>query len=194
MRPALVIRHSVNFVDDDRLHAAEMFPALPCGEKDVERFGCGDEDVRRVPQHRGALFGKRVSGPNSGANLGAQITSLHGQALNLSERTIKIFLHIIREGLKWTDIDDLRAGSELAGERSAQKLIDADEKSSKGLAASCRRGDKSGITRENTGPPIRLRLSGTAEFIEKPLRRNGVSPCQGCGDFNAFGGQGHAVF
>jgi hypothetical protein len=45
----------VNLVDDDRANGAQHLAASLGSEQEIERFGCGDEDVRRRAQHRGAL-------------------------------------------------------------------------------------------------------------------------------------------
>ncbi len=52
--------------------------AFASGEEDVEGFGRGDEDVRRVAEHGGTLFGEGVAGADAGADLGAEIAALHG--------------------------------------------------------------------------------------------------------------------
>ncbi len=75
---AFVVGYGVDLVDDDGADAAEVFPALASGEEDVEGFGSGDEDVRRVAEHGGALFGEGVAGADSGADFGAEIAALHG--------------------------------------------------------------------------------------------------------------------
>ncbi len=74
---ALVVGYGVDLVDDDGADAAEVFPALSGGEEDVEGFGCGDEDVRRVAEHGGTLFGEGVAGADAGADLRAEIAAGH---------------------------------------------------------------------------------------------------------------------
>ena len=75
---AFVVGYGVDFVDDDGADAAEMFAGLAGGEEDVEGFGCGDEDVGRVAEHGGTLFGEGVAGADGGADLRAEIAALHG--------------------------------------------------------------------------------------------------------------------
>ena len=71
MGAAFVVGYGVDFVDDDGADAAEVLAHLAGGEKDVEGFGCGDEDVGRVAKHRRTLFGEGVAGANAGADFGA---------------------------------------------------------------------------------------------------------------------------
>ena len=82
MSAAFVVGYGVDFVDDDGADAAEVFAGFTGGEEDVEGFGCCDEDVRRVAEHGGTLFGEGVAGANAGANLRAKIAALHGQLLD----------------------------------------------------------------------------------------------------------------
>ena len=75
---AFVVGYGVDFVDDDGADAAEVFAGLAGGEEDVEGLGCGDEDVGRVAEHGGTLFGEGVAGADGGADLRAEIAALHG--------------------------------------------------------------------------------------------------------------------
>jgi hypothetical protein len=64
---ALVARHRVDLVDDDRAHRAQHRAPALAREEDVERLRRGDEDVRGLPRHRRALARRRVSGPDEHA-------------------------------------------------------------------------------------------------------------------------------
>ena len=83
---ALVVGHGVNLVDDDGADVAEVFAGLAGGEQQVEGFGRGDEDVRRIAQHAGALDRQRVAGADSGADGRAEIAAGGGELLDLGER------------------------------------------------------------------------------------------------------------
>jgi hypothetical protein len=116
----------VDFVDDDGAHAAEVFAGLASGEENVEGLGCSDEDVGRVAKHGSTFFGESVAGAYGSAYLRAEIAALHGQLLDLGQRGVKVFLYVVGEGFQGADVNDLRAGGELAEERRAEKLVDAD--------------------------------------------------------------------
>ncbi len=126
MGAALVVGYGVDFVDDNGADAAEMLARFAGGEEDVEGLGGGDEDVRRVTEHGGTLFGEGVAGADGGADLGTEIAALHCELLDFGEGGVEIFLHVVGEGFERADIDDLSAGRELAGERRAEELVDAD--------------------------------------------------------------------
>ncbi len=78
MGASLVVGDGVDLVDDDGLDAGKILARLPCCEQDVERLGCGDEDMRRVPEHCGAVLGKRVASADAGADLGTEIAAGDG--------------------------------------------------------------------------------------------------------------------
>src|ERR1700722_8896686 len=194
MGAAFVIGYSVDFIDDDCVDAAEVFPALAGSEEDVEGFRCSDENVGRVAEHRGALFRKSVSSADASSNLRAEIASQHGQVLDLSKRAVEVFLDIVGKSFERADVDDLRARGKLARERGAEKLVDANQKCGEGFAAASGGGDEGGVACDDAWPAMGLRFCGAAEFVEKPLGCDGMSPCQGGGDCDAFRSQGHAVF
>jgi hypothetical protein len=78
MGASLVVGDGVDLVDDDGLDAGEVEARLACGEQDVERLGRGDEDVRRMLEHREAVLGERVAGADAGADFGAEIAARDG--------------------------------------------------------------------------------------------------------------------
>ena len=78
MGATLVVGYGVDLVDDDSVDVAEVFAGFAGGEEDVEGFRCGDEDVRRVAEHGGTLFGEGVAGADGSADLGGEIAALHG--------------------------------------------------------------------------------------------------------------------
>ena len=47
----------MNFVDDHRLDRAQQLAALAGGEHQIERLGRGDQNVRRMAEHRLPLGG-----------------------------------------------------------------------------------------------------------------------------------------
>ena len=100
MGAAFVIGHSMDFVDDDCVDSAKVFPALARSKEDIKGFGCSDENVGRVAEHRGALFRKGVASADASANFRAEIASLHGQTLDLSEWAVEVFLKSLERALR----------------------------------------------------------------------------------------------
>ena len=116
MRAAFVVGYGVNLVDDDGADAAEMFARFACSEEDVEGFWCGDEDVGRVAEHGGTLFGESVASADASVDFRTEIAALHCELLDLGQGRVEIFLHIVRKGFEGADVYDLSAGRELARE------------------------------------------------------------------------------
>jgi hypothetical protein len=184
VRAALVVGDGVNLIHDHGAHAGEVLAALAGGQQQVERLRRGDQDVRRMLEHREALFGQSVSGAHGGADLGAQIAALHGELLYLSERAVEVLLHVVGERLERRDIDDLRLRGEIAGERGAQQLVDADQEGSQRLAGAGGRGDQCGLAAQDRGPACDLRLGGRTELGQEPLLHHRMRPREiiGCGE------------
>ena len=116
MGAALVVGYGVDFVDDDGADAAEVFPAFSGGEEDVEGLGGGDEDVGRVAEHGGTLFGEGVASADASVDFRTEIAALHCELLDLGQGRVEIFLHIVRKGFEGADVYDLSARRELARE------------------------------------------------------------------------------
>ena len=62
VRAAAGVDDRVNLVDDDRLDGPEHRPAALAGQQQEQRFRRRDQNVRRLPQHGGALALRRVAG------------------------------------------------------------------------------------------------------------------------------------
>jgi len=122
---AFIVGYCVDFVDDDGADAAEVFSAFACGEEDVEDSGVvtriwgglrsmATRSLGRVsPVRTRCGFrgrGSRVALPVAGSRRGG----------------VEIFLHVVGEGFERADVDDLRAGREVARDGGAEELVDAD--------------------------------------------------------------------
>src|SRR5580658_3211771 len=97
VRTALVVGDGVDFVHDQGANGAQQFPAFPGGEKNVERFGRGDQNVRRALLHREAVADERVAGAYGGADFGHQIAALMGELENFSQWDIQILLNVVAQ-------------------------------------------------------------------------------------------------
>ena len=114
MRAALVRRHRMNLVDDNRGDACEKRPRLLGRQQDVQRLRRRYEHVRRLSQHALALGGGRIAGAHGGAN------RRHRQALGSSEggqrgeRFLQVLADVVGEGLERRDVHHQR----LLGQRA----------------------------------------------------------------------------
>ncbi len=126
MGSALVVGYSVDFVDDDGAYAAEVFAGFAGGEEDIKGFRRGDEDVRRIAEHGGTVFGEGVAGADAGTDFRGEVAAFEGELLDLAEGLVEVFLDVVREGFEGRDVDDLGAGGEIAVDGLAEELVDAD--------------------------------------------------------------------
>ena len=95
VRAALVAGDGVDLVHDEGANAAQGLTRFRGGEQDVEAFGRGDEDVRRMAQHGRAILLERVAGTHAGADLWAEIAALEGELLDFGERADEVLLDVV---------------------------------------------------------------------------------------------------
>src|SRR6266481_3031478 len=115
MRAALVVGYRVNFVNDDGFDSFKDFVALCRGEKDVERFRRGDQDVRRPGEHSAALVSEGVAGAYRGADFGHEQAALSRELEDFAERRLEVFLNVIAQGFERRDVEHFRAVGEVSG-------------------------------------------------------------------------------
>jgi hypothetical protein len=89
----------VHLVDHDAFQAGEQRSALGVAEQERERFGRGQQDVRRA----GALAGLAVRRGITGAGLDAD-----GQA-HFLDRSQEVALDIVGQGLERRDVERVQA-------------------------------------------------------------------------------------
>jgi hypothetical protein len=90
--PPLVAGDGVDLIDDDRPHRAQHLARPLGGEDQVERFGRGDEDMRRLFHHRLAVGLGRVACAEQRADFAV--------GADLGQRLGQILLDVVREGLE----------------------------------------------------------------------------------------------
>ena len=136
MGSAFVVGEGVDLIDDNGADVAKDFAAAGSGEQDVERFGGGDENVRRRFQHAGTVARGRVPGAHHGADAGHEVATLGGELLDFEERLVKVLLHVVAESLERRDVEDLGALAKASVERPADEGVDAGEEGGESFAAS----------------------------------------------------------
>lgn len=68
MRAAFGGSECVDFVEDDGFDGTEGFAGVG-SEQEIERFGCGDQNVGGMAEEAGAFGGRRVSGADGDGGL-----------------------------------------------------------------------------------------------------------------------------
>ena len=84
VRAALVGRDGVDLVDDHRPHVAQRAPARLRRQQDEQRFGRGDQHVRRAAGRCAPLARRRVAGAHGGADAGRRVAELGRRATRSS--------------------------------------------------------------------------------------------------------------
>src|SRR5438046_212314 len=128
MRSALVISHSMDFIDNDSFDIAQNRPALFRREQNVKRLGGGDQNMRRAFQHRPAFGCERVTGADSGANLRHQQATLASYLENFAEWNFEVLLNVVAEGFERRNVQNFSAVLEFPGQSLAYQTINAGEK------------------------------------------------------------------
>ncbi len=174
MRAALVWRHRMDLVDDDRPRRRQHFAAGFGTEQDVERLRRGHDDVRRKPAHALALARRRVAGAHPGADLHIrQLSPLQGFA-DAGERGFEVALNVVGQRLQRRDVNDLRLVREAAIHSLANQAVDRREKGRERLAGAGRRSDQGMSARLDRRPGLGLRGGRPSKAAVEPLGDGGM--------------------
>ncbi len=178
MRAAFIVGDGVDFIHDHGFDVAQDGAASLGGEQDVERFGRGNENVRRPHQHVAAFVHQGVAGTHADANFGHQQAAFGGFAKNFAQRDLEIFLDVVAEGLQRRDVQNFRLISQRTGKSFADQPVDAGEKGGERFAGAGRRGNYRGFPGEDLRPAELLRLGGRSEALQEPFADDGMGPVE----------------
>ena len=95
----------VDLVDDDVLDVAEHL-AGRAGEHEVERFGGGDQDVRRVAGDLAAILGRGVAGPAGDRDVRRLGAEPRGRERDAGQRRAEVALDVVGQRLERRDVQD----------------------------------------------------------------------------------------
>ena len=132
-----------------------------------------------VLQHRRALGGVRVAGPEQHANIHVGELSRRELLADPLQRLGQILLDVGRQGLQRRDVDDLGLVPQCSLEALSQQPVDRGEKRGEGLAGAGGRGDQNVAARIDRGPGTPLRLGRLGERALEPALHGGVKRGQG---------------
>ncbi len=153
VRAALGRGDGVHLVEDQRADRAQHLARLR-GEDEVERLGGRDQDVGRVPLHRGALALRRVAGADADPEVGLQAR----------ERPAQVALDVVVERLQRRDVEQPHA---CRGGLGAE-AVDPVEEGGEGLARARRRLDQRVAAGGDRRPAQRLRGRRPGECAAEP--------------------------
>ncbi len=155
VRAALRPRHSVHLVQDQRPNARQGLTRAR-GQQQEERLRRRDQQVGRVPQHRGALLLRRVAGPDR---------HLHVR-LEPGQRAAQVALDVVVERLQGRDVDEA-----CPLPRLLEQPIEPEEESGERLPRAGRRLDQRVLAGRDLRPAELLRRRRPVERLLEPLTR-----------------------
>ena len=180
MRPAFGAGDGMDLVHDDGAHRGQDAPRLG-GEDQIQRFGRGDQDVRRVRGDGPPLLRRGVAAARGYAD--RRRVETHGLALggDARQRRFQIARHIHAQRLQRRDIQHLDALGGFAGagaarlprlRRTVHQPVDGVQERGERLAGTGRRDDQRVIPFRDNRPGLALRRC-------LPLRERMPEPCPG---------------
>src|SRR6266540_912447 len=98
MRTTFRACNGMYLVEDQRADTLQIL-ARARGEQQIQRLGGRDQDVGRVPKHRGALLLRRVAGAHAEPEVGLQP----------GERAAQVALDVVVQRLEGRDVDQAQA-------------------------------------------------------------------------------------
>jgi hypothetical protein len=93
----------VDLVRDERARGLQHRATAHSREQDVERFGRGDQDVRRRLRHRRAFARRRVARTHDHAHFGQGRI----ERAQFGERLLQVLLHVVGKRAQRRHVDDL---------------------------------------------------------------------------------------
>ncbi len=171
----------VHLVDDHVLHGPEHLAGL-AGQKQVQRFRRGDEDVRWPAGELPAFLRGRVARAQSHADGRQRLVQSRRRERDSGEGRAQVPLHVVGERLQRRDVEhaDPRGGTAIwpRPRRPAGQPVQAPQERSEGLAAARRRVDQRVVPVRDRAPAVRLRLRGLAERRAEPGASGGPEAVQ----------------
>ena len=168
MRPALVAGKRVDFIHDHAAHRSQHRAARLRGEQQVERFGRGDQDVRRVALHRRALRRRSIAGAYLGAYRHIRQAVLQQGVADAVQRQFEILVDVVRQGLERRDVEHLCLIRQRRVQSVAHQLIDGGEEGRQSLSRAGGRGDERGVARTDRRPGLALYFRRSVEMLAEP--------------------------
>src|SRR5881394_3116909 len=172
MAAPLVPRHGMDLVHDDRPDRPQHFAGALGRQNQIERFRRGDQDVRRLLEHRLPLRLGRVTSADQRPHLDIGQPLLPQARTDLGERLREVFLDVVRERLERRDVDALNLILQYAVEPLADERINRRKERRKCLTGPGGRGDEDVVALLNDRPRPLLRLGGLLEALGEPVLNN----------------------
>jgi hypothetical protein len=96
----------MDFVDDDGVDAVQSFPAAGRCQHQIERLGCGHQNLRRSTNQSHSLRSGGISRSQPGADSQRRIAHRRSLGLDLGEGNLEVAMHVIGKGPQRRDVND----------------------------------------------------------------------------------------
>ena len=179
MRAATRADDGVDLVDDDRAHRAQHVTTALRSEQQIQRFGGGDQNVRRRFQHRRAFGSRRVAGAYRGRDARRTQPALFGETANGPSRLGEILVNVSAQCLQRRNVDDAHLVRERLPEPFDEKVVQCAEECGERLSGAGRRGDERVLPLPDRAPSAALRCSRLTERLGEPVTNHGMKLFQG---------------
>jgi hypothetical protein len=177
VRAALVARHRVHLVHDDRFHAAQGLPGLR-GKQQEQRLGRGDEDVGRLGDQLPAVLGRGVTGADRDLDVGLGQPQPVRRVPDPGQRGPQVPLDVHRQRLERGDVEHPGPSLRVLRRRHRRQLVDRPQERGQRLARSGRRDDQRVLALADGPPGSRLGLRRLGERPAEPGARGRREPVQ----------------
>jgi len=158
VRAALVPGHGVDLVDDDGAGRGQHRAAPLGGHQQVQRLRGGDQEIRRLLQHRRALGGGGVPGPHRHPDRRRGQPEPGRGVGDLGQRPLQVQVDVDGQGLQRRHVDHLRArGGVGAGLVGPVDPVDAHQERRQRLPGAGRRRDQRMAAGRDLPPALGLR-------------------------------------
>ena len=168
VRAAAGVDDRVNLVDDDGLDGSEHGAAALAGQQQEQRFRRRDQDVRRLPQHGGALALRRVAGADGDGDARGGETGALGVARDVAARHRQVLVNVRAERLERRYIHHADFVRQRRSQAFAEELVERREESRERLAGPGRRRDERVAAGSNRLPALFLGRRWFAERVVEP--------------------------
>lgn len=168
VRPALVVREGVDFIDDQPAGVAKLREPLLLAEQDAETLRRSEEDVRRLGKLPHPLAGARVAGAQLDADRWLP-------AEEFAQRLGEIFFQIVTERAQWGDINAVDRVAQLSAGVFLRERVEHGEKGGKRLSRPGGRGDEHIFSSREAWPGVALRRGRAPVARAKPPENARVS-------------------
>ena len=161
-------RHRVDLVDDHRLDAGERL-ARGRRQHQVQRLGCGDQQVGRASDQLLAVVRSGVAGPHADLRSYETLSQPLGGEFDPLERSAQVLLDVEGQRPQRRDVEHPRAVRPLLGAGRGREPVDRREECGERLAGTRRGTDQCVLAGGDVRPALYLRCGRLGKRRREPL-------------------------